>query len=83
MKSFIILVALVCLMGCSHVPRTAVMVNPQTGEEVTLSKRANIGTVVPFVGIYGCMAQRQNQQYDINAYKAKGFKTKWESKSGL
>jgi hypothetical protein len=84
MKRLVLIgVALVCLgcnMGCTHVPRNAVMGHPETGHEVILSKKVNAGTIIPFVSLYGATAQRANQRAEIELYKGKGYEIKWESK---
>ena len=83
MKRLCVVVALTLAFGCSHVPRTAVMVNPKTGEEVVLSKKMSSMTFVPFVGIIPAVTQRENQQREMESLKAQGYKVKWESKQGL
>jgi len=68
--------------ACTHVPRTCVLQNPQTGHEVILSKQSPS----PLAGWYGvgvAIVQRQNQKELIEAYKSRGYIIVHESKQGL
>lgn len=81
MKAFVVGLLLLALVGCSHVPRTCVMYNPQTGHEVLVSQ-----TPTPYMGWYGvgvAAAKRMHQKDLIEALKARGYEMVHKSDAGL